>query len=58
MNETTKTDAAKTVVMETFAQGLSVGLTRPECTDGGHDVGGGGGIGGGWSRGGVKPANA
>lgn len=56
MSETTKIDAAKSVVMETLAQGLSVGLTRPECTDGGHDVGGG--IGGGWSRGGVKPANA
>lgn len=58
MKEIKQADAAKSVVMETFAQGLSVGLTRPECTDkGSHDVGAGG-IGGGWSCGGAKTANA
>ncbi|CAN7324998.1 hypothetical protein LJR255_001740 [Pararhizobium sp. LjRoot255] len=43
----------KAVSMEELAKGLSIGLTRPECTDGGtHDPGVG--LGGGWMTASVR----
>ncbi|TCU16996.1 hypothetical protein [Rhizobium sullae] len=46
MKEQNNAATNKAVSMGELAKGLSIGLTRPECTDGGGHSPGAGGLGG------------